>query len=478
MKNFFSLKLYKEGLSQLRLMGFLTSFALIAAAVVVPVIAVLTFGVRSIDTDALATVTLFIFAYAWVAPLVLSFTLFSFLNSRRKSDFYHALPVKRTALFGSFTAAVLTWTIITALLALIVSTAVYASLGVMVLTSALTYLGAILPAIIFATSAAVFAQALSGTRFTSIVIYVLFIALPPLLKALFAEGVTSSVPSIPPGEVFQLGTNLFYTAYSWVDVSVQNILYTLAYAAVFFAAAAVFFLRRRSEVAGSSAISAWVQWLCRIALGFLTLVFLYFAYSFIFGAAQWVIVSAVVTTLVLLAFELISTRRIKNIVNVLPALAASALSLVAFITLVWGVAHFEARFSPQPSQIQSFTISNVDEFMMPATDQQMARLLQFQRDKTPISDDQLAQLLVAQLDEVNQTPSWGIVRWDSSNFDNGSWTITTDFNITLQNGQTKLRRIPVGTVTDSFSDDDMNWSQDVSFNALGEALAHYGGVRP
>ena len=46
--------------------------------------------------------------YAYVMGLVFTFIGFSWLNKRSYSDFYHALPVSRTAIYFSTVAAILT----------------------------------------------------------------------------------------------------------------------------------------------------------------------------------------------------------------------------------------------------------------------------------------------------------------------------------------------------------------------------------
>ena len=58
------------------------------------------------------------FLYVASMIIIILFTVrgFSFLNSRKACDAYHSLPIKRTGLYRSVLAAVITWIIISVLL--------------------------------------------------------------------------------------------------------------------------------------------------------------------------------------------------------------------------------------------------------------------------------------------------------------------------------------------------------------------------
>jgi len=494
MSNFFSFKLYKEGLAQLRFLGFLTSGIALVFAALVPIMAFLQdfHFARAVDADEVLLILTVLLPYIWVAPFILTFSLFGFLNSRKKSDFYHALSVKRTALFASFSTAVATWLIATALLIIAVGTALFLALNsplasgstpVDVLLISLTLFASSALALLFATSVAAFAASMSGTRFTSLTVAVLVLALPPLLKSIFAAGVANNVPSLSSGDVFVLGQNLFYFMPFEDAFTVTNILYTLAYAVVLMVAAGIFFARRKSEAAGDSAISPWLQWVFRIAVGFLPLVIAYNAF-FGFDAIVWIVVTITVALVLMCVFELISTNKWKNLLYVMPAFAISIVAMLAFVTLIWAVATIEADFSPQTEEISSVQILDSDyNYVFWSSAVEMSAISALEQRETQIQDPRVIALAVNQLEEIATTPRWGHPGEEPD-----WWTIYVYVQINMENGRTENRIIPVGTVRDEWienpepfdeEDDDMGaffhdeWRQVPTFNDFGTALAEY-----
>ena len=113
---FFSTKLYIQGLKKVRAAGIATAIIIIVSNALIPLFSMISrIGVRY-DGDLERTVeelevTLVSPLCAFVillAPLMI-FSMFSFLNDRCKSDFYHSLPQRRECVFISFLSATLTW---------------------------------------------------------------------------------------------------------------------------------------------------------------------------------------------------------------------------------------------------------------------------------------------------------------------------------------------------------------------------------
>ena len=117
-KRFFDVGLYLDGLRQLRIIGVMMFVILELEAILMPLGQYINILQRQGNGD-LFYAGIGVVNFSGMHPLLLlSFTvfapvmvlyLFSFLNKRSSSDFYHALPNTRVSLFFSFFAAVITW---------------------------------------------------------------------------------------------------------------------------------------------------------------------------------------------------------------------------------------------------------------------------------------------------------------------------------------------------------------------------------
>lgn len=115
--NFFNRKLFIEAFKQIRIIGIASAIILGALAVLIPYTNYLSYKQDMINYtfkvlfDTSETMIPLIFLIVGVAP-VMFITLFSFMTKRSGSDFYHSLPVKRSCLFTSFIAAIVSWILI------------------------------------------------------------------------------------------------------------------------------------------------------------------------------------------------------------------------------------------------------------------------------------------------------------------------------------------------------------------------------
>lgn len=105
MKGMFSLPLYLQGIKRLKLFG-------LAVGAVTLVLSILAVDSALGYADVLIIrENEFLYGGYWLALLspLLGYFAFSFLHRRPSSDFYHALPQKRSVLYISYTLALLTW---------------------------------------------------------------------------------------------------------------------------------------------------------------------------------------------------------------------------------------------------------------------------------------------------------------------------------------------------------------------------------
>ena len=104
MKNYFNIKLYKEGLKKVRLLGIAAAMVSILLCSIIPITHMVQGSRVSSNITDIMTISEF------AAPLVLIMfmtpffviSMFSYLNERSKSDFYHSIPYKRTCVYFSF----------------------------------------------------------------------------------------------------------------------------------------------------------------------------------------------------------------------------------------------------------------------------------------------------------------------------------------------------------------------------------------
>jgi ABC-2 type transport system permease protein len=366
-KTFFSFRMYRESLAQLALPGFLFAALLFSGTML------MAWGTLLFDGARFAEITNAWFlmpVYVWTAPFLFSLLAFGFLDSRRTSDFYHALPIKREALFLSKAAAVYTWLLATALFVMIAGAGTFIAAGV----TGSVYLAAfvaldMITGMLFAATLMMLAMTLSGTVFTNIVLANIFLWLPLLVSSLFRSGVLSAVPVLPRDAVTFFGLDLHITLFGsfrffddLIIPTAANSAWTVFVSLILLALAAFFFVRRKSEAAGSSAPSNFVQALLRIAVALPPLLIVFATINvgrLLTASGLFAVVAALVISLCLMgAFELISTKKWKSLIRV-PLSFAIALGLsLLFSFSIWAVSAYEANFTPSADEIAWVRVSS------------------------------------------------------------------------------------------------------------------------
>ena len=378
----FSATLYREGLRQCRLIGVLAFVIFELEAVLIPlgrfiecrqllengyVPTVETLGYMSVHP-------LLITTFCVVAPLM-TLTLFHFLNKRNASDFYHAIPHTRVSLFFSFCAAILTW--ILGVMAVTTATAVglfalmpqYFALN---LTGILVAFFNLFAASCLVVASVAIAMSVTGTLFTNLVVSCLILFLPRLLLLVMAGLLGNLLPIIDASDLFGNGFNVVTLSLFGVFLgensspfgSVSAGLYTLGLALVYFLIAAWLFHRRRSEAAGQSATGRGLQTVFRLAVSLpvclipcvYVLILLFDRNKVDGGEIFFCVVMWIIAVLVYFLYELISTRRWKNLARAVPGLGILALLNLAIIGVVAGMYHLVLRFEPTADEIQSVQI--------------------------------------------------------------------------------------------------------------------------
>ncbi len=386
-RNCFSPRLYWEGIRQLRLMGILFTVGVSLITVFSPIAEY----IASLERE---TVTaqqvgcfemnpLIVLAFCIVAPF-LTLNLFSFVNKRESSDFYHAVPATRGCLFLSFFAAVVTWlllfTAVTTALSVLCH-AIFPSLFIINYASVcIISLNCFIGGIFIAACVAI-AMSLTGTLLMNVLLALLLIFLPRTLLWVTADVITSAFPlvgsgsmdflpfldfsyNIPVGYVFQymFGSTANNPLTQW-----SSSVYTLVIAVIYLIIALLLFRRRRSEGAGHAAPTPLLQAVYRVLVGFtissfITLIVFsavtgsytlntedMFGYGFLY----------LLSIFAMVVFEILCTRRFKGLlrrsaISVVLLVAANAALLFGAQGTVWAL----SSYRPAAEDISSIRISS------------------------------------------------------------------------------------------------------------------------
>lgn len=382
-RKWFDLQLYTEGLRQLRLMGLLFTAAVGLIVIFIPVGEYInTVNMASVSARTISYLEmnpLIVGAFCIVAPF-LTLNLFSFVNKRESSDFYHNTPATRTCLFFSFFAAVLTWLLIfvtgTALLSVLCHS-LFPSLFVINFESVLQIsLNCFAGGVLVAASVAI-AMSVTGTMVMNVLLALLIIFVPRILLKLILMAICDAFPLVG-GLVFAPLLNTQYNIpagyvlqYFFGDGSpltaMSSFLYTVGLSVIYTALAWLLFKHRRSEGAGHSAPTPLLQAFYRFLVGFtissIITVALCSDYSSYYDASDlfpWVF-AYVLTVFAMVVFEILCTRRFRGLIR--RSLVTIGLLVVANLALVGGITGAKTilkSYSPAAQDITSVRVVEIE----------------------------------------------------------------------------------------------------------------------
>ncbi len=305
------------------------------------------------------------------APLLV-YIMFSFLNERRHSDFYHSLPQTRVCVYISMTLAILTWIFATIFLSIGVNTllfsfakawrfSVWTVLGNLFFFSALS---------LFMAGFMAVAMMLTGTVVSNLLIYAFIILFPTYVVVLFTEGldeITNILPhGYPDGGVLSL--ERFIPLSYFTGDSIQKnfladpgmLIYSAVIGVLMFVLAGVLYRIRRSETAGRSAPSGLFQHIYRIAVTTAFALLIPFA-VFLDGVNEIMLILAVFVVVVYILYELVTTRKIKKMVRSLPLLAIPFALALVFTGAVYGARAYVYSVTPEPNEVSSVVVVSANQ---------------------------------------------------------------------------------------------------------------------
>ena len=390
MKNrIFSRKLFFEFMRQLRLPGYIFSAVLCVEAMLIFVSSLLNsytidaFGKKVYQLqsfDFLEIHPLSILAIYVIAP-ILVFCALNWANKRNSSDFYHAVCEKRKCVFLSAFAAAIAWLMIALISSsaiAVISHAVFPKLFLINYASVFVRLAVIVSGSLFVSACVAIAMSITGTVFNNIIVSDILIYLPSAIMFTLRVVVIDELPIMTShgilGHSYSIPFGMFemiFNGYNIID-SITAAIYTFIIAVVYTVLAAYSFKIRKSEFAGNSAVGKKMQSVFRVLVG---TVFSLIPCAIIFNMLNvnrtyeqpslrddvfLLTVLYIIAILAVLIYELIATKKFRNLLSALKSLGYVAIVNIVLIGAMFGMYHGILSFTPDADDIKSVQIFITD----------------------------------------------------------------------------------------------------------------------
>ena len=346
----FNPRLFIEALKRLRVIGLATAILSVTISALVPIavwmIRAPKFVQFTMDTQVLCVpVCILVF----MAPMFFS-TLFSFLQKRKESDFFHAIPYTRICVYVSFTAAALAFVFAIQVACGLVAGILWSMMPNLTfdLSGMIAYVFICMLAAAMLSSFMMLALTVSGTGGSGLLLFLLFAGFVRVVCAIFmvcvgsidlipSESMDFFVPTwfLPINIIWYLGEIKDATV---IMYSFSNILYSLAVTIGVYVLAGFFYCKRKSEMAGNPAPGVRTQALFRILFTLPLALVIPLCLITDSDDSTLLLVLTVAILLVYFLYELITTKRPKNMLRAIPGLA-----IVAGVCILFSLAFYGYR---------------------------------------------------------------------------------------------------------------------------------------
>ncbi len=381
-----------------------------------------------------------------ISPFFL-LVLFGFLHKRRECDFFHAVPYTRTCTFISFVSAA-----ITAIIGIIaLSTAVAGILWtinpyaeIMAERFVMQALAVMLASVML-SAFMMLAITLTGTVGSSVVFFGFFIAFWRIVLLIFTESCNYAIfPiwDIPyfnadwffPLRVLTVVNNLNYgqTYASLHDIG--NVLYSVIVTVMIFVLSGVVYKLRKSEMAGQTAPNRLLGHIfrCLFSLPFALLIY------YLGGNFTEILVIIVVTLLVYYLYELITTKKLKNLLAATPWLLGVLAGFLLFGGIRLGVHYYILHEDIEPEEIRHVTLVNPTEIYGNKNSYEMQYISNHFGDDPKLTTDD-TEILTFIADRLYMGQQHELYH----QYEDLYTAHTVDVRIKMDDGRTILRTIPV-----------------------------------
>lgn len=388
-KKFFDRHLMSEAMRQVRLPGLIGVLLLVGVSFFMVFIEAINLGYSSstsVNYD-FQDVNIYIMLVMYTFAPLMVMMLFGFMNRRRASDFYHSLAFTRTCIYISYMAAVLLWCIII-IAAGSITTLIVASLSGRMhisLTSALRSMADAAAGVVLTMSVMAFAMTLTGTYLTNVITALLFLFAPRGIVALCGMLLKNAMPfavfsgnsilgsacNIPfdflagAARVMSFRGGSIYS--SWIPA-----VYTIVLGLIYSIAGAACFAKRKSENATMASVNRGLQCFLRIIpavlISFVSISTLFNVHTSGHGISRSdlfiVIMAYLAAVVVYFLYEIITTRRVANLLKAIPGLGiVIVINLVLYFGLNFSYDYHIAQL-PEKQELEYVVVHGPEDSLL------------------------------------------------------------------------------------------------------------------
>lgn len=310
---------------------------------------------------------------------ILTLRIFSFLTTRNGSDFYHAIPHKRQCVYLSFAAAVFSWVVLCILCPVLLSYAIYRFGGLTMMSVGMLSMVILhmMVAALLVLSTICVACAITGTILTNIITTGLLLFFPRLF--IYACRLCLSLITgryvLTNGFFFGTKCNLVVHSVlgprnsTYYLYRIAPLVYTLVLSILYLIVAVFLFERRHSELAMKATLSKRLQDIFCLMLGtaasMVPIAVILQINRYSEDASPSTIFGLFTVYLLIVigmgVYELLTTKRIRNLVRLIPRTGLLAVINVLLIFGLYGGKHLTFSSTPNASKIQSVSFEFAGE---------------------------------------------------------------------------------------------------------------------
>ena len=450
MKYFFNFKLYLEGLKKIRLVGIIAGIVVLVSNALPPIVSLLNSRNESYVGYEPNTTILTASNFAIPSLLLLFLTpffflsMYSFLNKRNESDFYHAIPYKRSCVLITFLASIYTWIWGILLVSLLLTGALWAVcphvtfafsvipqlFGVYAATA--LYIGSFVLLAMTLTGTAISNLAVSGillffVRIVGALVTVILEDMVFLLDLAYSPLRFLSMRYYLPAAILTsfYDSSIFKSVGLWV--------YSFIVMALLYALGIFCYCRRKSESANKSALNRKLQHVFRCA--FTLPLALMTAWCIVIGEdLSFTVVLLVLTVMAYFLYELITTKSLRYTLRSAPLLLVPFLccALILGGCFLTRASVLESDYGPEDiAAVRTYTYSNLFDMFMRGSESYESLATENVR----IPDREAAKIVSEALERtILDAKGEERIRWEENMH-------TEHIEITLKSGRRVGRRI-------------------------------------
>lgn len=432
-KTIFDVRLYRDGCRQLKVLGMVFGLLMMLEATLLPIYRAIIMSnaaasnykdTWSHNADLVTLHPAVLFTFTLIVP-VLTIYLFQFLNQRNACDFYHSIPQTRTCLCVSYLAASLTWSLGILWGTSFVSMILHAVLRIgyhVLLKECLVQCLSFSIMSLLVTGGILLAMSVTGNPFSNIIVTGMILFVPRSIMLILKLGVGSSVNLVDSDHYLSflgngwnlvtsliLGSMVSTISYESLMSSAKAIIYTLILACLYIGLGIWCFRRRSSETAGQAAIDERLQLVFRLipALMFsLIPTLVLFIDGLRVGGEEIfnLFVLYLIAVIIYFLYELISTRKVRNLKSALPGVAILAILNVVIFLGMGMMKQSILSFTPMADEISSVSLTGkmtnlyMGEYAV-ESDVHVPGYLTSSREKVELTDPAIRELVAERLAE-------------------------------------------------------------------------------